>query len=237
MIFRRITLNACLALLVVSNSAAAPLRNFKVGGWLAGAYSNDSTGEFSHCAASAAYGSGISVFFAISKDFTWRMSFSKPEWKLSTGAAYDIAFTVDNMPPVVSRAVAVGSNQVVVALNDSSDLFQRFRRGFVLSVAAADQVFRFNLTGTSQLLPVLLRCAMQNGNPQIAQPCYCLIRPVCGTGRSNNLGCESAFASRHSRFSASRSERPTKHKSRCKMDGGSTIRDRFSDTRHSTLAA
>ena len=35
-------------------------------------------------------------------------------------------------------------------------------------MAAADQVFQFNLTGTSQLLPVLLRCAMQNGNPEIA---------------------------------------------------------------------
>lgn len=178
MTFRSLIAGTCLALMSVSYSSAAPLRNFRVGEWFAGAYSKDSTGEFSHCGASATYKSGISTVFAISKNLTWSMGFYNPAWRLSPKSTYDIAFTVDDMSPILAKAVAIDPSQVEVALQDSSELFARFRRGYLLTVAAADQVFRFNLTGTSQLLPVLLRCAAQNGNPGIVANPFEKSRPV-----------------------------------------------------------
>jgi hypothetical protein len=54
---------------------------------------------------------------------------------------------------------------VEVPLADSTELFQRFRQGYQLRVAAAGQVFAFNLTGTSQVLPALLRCVQANLQP------------------------------------------------------------------------
>jgi hypothetical protein len=148
-------------------SSAATLRNFRVGEWFAGAYSSDTTGAFNHCAASATYKSGITTTFAVSKTFTLSMGFSNPNWRLSVGSKYDIAFTIDNMQPLFAKALAIAPSMVEVNLQDSSALFNRFRRGYVLRVAAADQVFNFNLTGTSQLLPTLLRCAAQNGDPRV----------------------------------------------------------------------
>ena len=68
------------------------------------------------------------------------------------------------MPPIRAKARAVKALFVEVALDESSELFARFRRGRVLRVAGADQVFSFNLTGTSQLLPALLTCAANRGS-------------------------------------------------------------------------
>jgi hypothetical protein len=69
------------------------------------------------------------------------------------------------MSPLRARAFAVGPNLVEVPLADSTELFQRFRQGYQLRVAAAGQVLAFNLTGTSQLLPALLRCVQANLQP------------------------------------------------------------------------
>jgi hypothetical protein len=143
---------------------AATMRNFKVGDWVAGAYSDDGTREFSHCAASGMYGSGISVVFSINRDFHWSMGFAHPGWKLRPGEVFDIAFTVDDMQPILAKARAIKNLLVEVNLDESSELFARFRRGRVLRVAAANQVFNFNLTGTSQLLPALLACAANRGS-------------------------------------------------------------------------
>jgi hypothetical protein len=93
------------------------------------------------------------------------MAFAHPSWRLTQGQTYDIAFTVDQMPPLRARAVAVGPNLVEVPLADSTELFQRFRQGYQLRVAAAGQVLAFNLTGTSQVLPALLRCVQANLQP------------------------------------------------------------------------
>lgn len=106
------------------------------------------------------------------------MGFVSAAWKLSKGATYDIAFTVDDMSPISATAVALSQDHVAVRLQDSSELFARFRRGNVLSVAAADRVFRFNLTGTSQLLPILLRCAMNNGNTEIVANPFERSKPI-----------------------------------------------------------
>ena len=142
---------------------AATMRNFRVGDWLAGAYSNDSTREFSHCAASGVYGNGISVLFSINRDFHWSMGFANPGWKLRSGEVFDIAFTVDDMQPIMAKGHVIKNLLVEVHLDESSELFARFRRGRVLRVAGANQVFTFNLTGTSQLLPALLACAANRG--------------------------------------------------------------------------
>jgi len=146
------------------------MRTFKIAGWFAAAYAEDSTHQFTHCAGLATYGSGISVIFSIDRDFHWAMGFAHPQWHLRKGAIFDIAFTVDDMSPITTKALAVGTNQVKVDLDASAELFAQFRRGNALRVAAASQIFSFNLTGTSQLLPALLICAQNRGVAMAANP-------------------------------------------------------------------
>ena len=146
-------------------AAADTLYEFPVGTWSAGAYSKQSSRQFNHCAAAANYNSGITMLFSVSRSYAWSMSFANRSWRLTQGQAYDIAFTVDQATPLRARAIAIGPNQVEVPLADSTELFQRFRQGNQLRVAAAGQVFAFNLTGTSQVLPALLRCVQANLQP------------------------------------------------------------------------
>src|SRR5215510_6034535 len=146
-------------------ASAELMYNFPVGTWSAGAYTKQNTMQFNHCAASATYNSGILMSFSVSRSFAWSMAFAHPTWRLTQGQSYDIAFTVDQMSPLRARAIAIGSNMVEVPLADSTELFQRFRQGYQLRVGAAGQVFAFNLTGTSQVLPALLRCVQANLQP------------------------------------------------------------------------
>jgi len=105
------------------------------------------------------------MLFSVSRSYAWSMSFAHRSWRLTQGQRYDIAFTVDEAPPIAARAIAIGPSQVEVPLADSTELFQRFRQGQQLRVAAAGQVLAFNLTGTSQVLPALLRCVQANLQP------------------------------------------------------------------------
>jgi len=146
-------------------ASAELMYNFQVGTWTAGAYTKQNAKQFNHCAAAANYNSGILMSFSVSRSFAWSMAFAHPSWRLTQGQTYDIAFTVDQMSPLRARAFAVGPNLVEVPLADSTELFQRFRQGYQLRVAAAGQVLAFNLTGTSQLLPALLRCVQANLQP------------------------------------------------------------------------
>ena len=55
------------AILANSNAeAAGPFGSINVGNWKGGAYTNDQTGAFSHCAAGTPYLSGI--YFVVSID-------------------------------------------------------------------------------------------------------------------------------------------------------------------------
>jgi hypothetical protein len=147
---------------LVESSPAATIREFKIAGWHAGAYTGNSR-EFNHCAASARYNSGVTVIFSIDRTFHWSMGFYHPQWRLNPGSTFDIAFKVDDEQPILARARAIGLGQVSVPLLDSAELFKKFQHGYQLRVAAANQVFTFNLSGTSKLLPALLDCARNRG--------------------------------------------------------------------------
>ncbi len=74
---------ALLSSLIAISTAEArgPYGSINVGNWKGGAYTNDQTGEFSHCAAGAGYDSGIYFMVTIDQGRTqatfpssWRRS-------------------------------------------------------------------------------------------------------------------------------------------------------------------
>jgi hypothetical protein len=169
--FRRIGIVAItvFSAMLVSASDAKEMRSFRVGDWQGGAYSDNATGAFSHCAASATFPNRMMMLFAVHRKWTWEMSFAHPDWRLPVGNSYEIAFTVDDMQPLTARATAINPEQVSVQLGDTPELFQRFQKGRQLVVATAGQTFIFNLKQTNQLLQELLRCNRLEGKaPAVA---------------------------------------------------------------------
>lgn len=138
---------------------AGQIAPLKIGNWSGGAYSDDRTGAFSHCAASASYRSGVSLLFSVSGDETWSMGFSSESWSLIPGQRYPVRYRVDNGTVLEGVAVARNPKLAQVHLPANNRLFQHFRKGNTLRVGAARQVLEFRLTDTSKMLARLRDCA------------------------------------------------------------------------------
>lgn len=130
-------------------------------GWNIGAYTNDQTGRFNHCAAGTSYRSGIDLYFAIGGNFSWSMSLGNTSWRLQEGSQHPIRYQVDNGPVINGTARVIGERVVEIELLDSRALFQLFKIGRVLHVEAQGQSFGFNLTNSSKALDAALNCATE----------------------------------------------------------------------------
>jgi hypothetical protein len=74
-----------LAACCTSAFAAGPYQKFQSDNWSGGAYTDDTTRTFSHCAASTAYRSNILFFVAVNRSMQWNLGFLRPDWNLKTG--------------------------------------------------------------------------------------------------------------------------------------------------------
>src|ERR671927_222423 len=86
---------SCLQLSVVGVAqAAGPFGSVNVGNWIGGAFSNDETGAFSHCAATAPYANGVSLVVAQNAAGSWLLSFASPGFRFNKGdtAPIDVVF-------------------------------------------------------------------------------------------------------------------------------------------------
>jgi hypothetical protein len=139
-----------------------------LGAWKGGAYTDDKTGAFSHCAASTPYVSGIYFVVSVTRLMTWNLGFAHPAWNLREGESIPIALTFDGRFNfnVVGSALRVGNktNLVIVPMPDNSALIDAFRRAYVMKAYAKGREFGFNLTTTALLLPALVECVRANQN-------------------------------------------------------------------------
>jgi hypothetical protein len=163
---RMFALAGLIGLIALQPAQAAQLKHFKVGGWEAGAYSDDSLrNKFSHCAGSASYKSGLVVTLIINREYKWGVAFANPAWNLKPGSNLDLAYVVDGGEPRATTAKVASNNQVLIGFGEDGARFKEFSRGRQLRVAAANEVFTFDLTDTAKLLPALLSCVTQQINP------------------------------------------------------------------------
>jgi len=144
---------------------AATLASFKVEGWDLGAYTNDQTGEFSHCAASMPYQSGITMALSVTKQYGWSVAFYDPAWKLTKDVKYNVLMSIDGNAGIAEVATALSPQLAQIYLPDNLTLFNSFRKGYRLKVDAASGTFYFNLTGTSAVLTSLLQCVQMRVAP------------------------------------------------------------------------
>jgi hypothetical protein len=159
-------LRALVALILgswIAPLGAATLRQSTTGNWTVAAFSDDKTNQFSYCAAWTTYNSGVVFGFIVYSDYSWAATFQNPQWKLSAGATYPVALTIDRNAPLNINATAADTTTVGVPLEDSEDLFNKFIHGYRLNLATAGGAnFEFILTDTAKVLPQLLVCIRVN---------------------------------------------------------------------------
>jgi S1-C subfamily serine protease len=138
--------------------ARGPYGTISVGNWQGGAYTNDQTGSFSHCAAGARYASGVYLVVMIDGGGGWSLGFMHEQWKLRTGEAFPLTLTFDGQQPFNVHGVPVADKLVRVPMPSNSSLIGQFRRAKAMTAYTQGQLFQFNLDQTGQLLPVLANC-------------------------------------------------------------------------------
>jgi len=157
---------AALLAAVGSVEARGPYGTINVGNWKGGAFTNDETGAFSHCGATAMYQNGIIFVVMIDSKPSWSLGFAHDSWTLSTGKAFPIQLTFDGQAPVNVHGIAISDKLLRVPMPDTSNLIGQFRKAKSMSAYAQGQLLQFNLDQTGQLLPTLANCVakvMQHG--------------------------------------------------------------------------
>src|SRR5258707_891097 len=150
---------ACLVQAAVSSiaHAAGPFGTIHVGGWVGGAFSDDNTGGFSHCAATSTYASGISLVVGVNAANSWLLSFASPVFRFTKGENLPIDVTFDGQSQARLSATAISSNMVKAIL--PPNVARDFRKSSLMVAVARDTPLQFNLTSTGPLLAVLANCA------------------------------------------------------------------------------
>lgn len=138
--------------------ARGPYGSISVGNWKGGAYTNDQTGAFTHCAAGARYASGIFFMVTIDGNGGWGLGFMHENWTLTPGQAFPLTLTFDGQQPFNVHGVPIGDKVVRVPMPSNSALIAQFRKAKAMTAYTQGQLFQFNLDQTGPLLPVLANC-------------------------------------------------------------------------------
>lgn len=152
---------AAIALANSPTEAKGPYGNIRVGNWSGGAYTDNNSGQFANCIASAPYLSGISVFVVVSSQYNWSLGFSHNSWRLQQGEAFPIILTFDGQSPFNVTGRAISNDLVIVPMPNNSSLITQFRKSKAMSAFTKGQLFQFKLDATSVLLPSLVNCVKQ----------------------------------------------------------------------------
>jgi hypothetical protein len=145
-----------------SAQARGPYGSISVGNWKGGAYTNDQTGAFSHCAAGAQYASGIYFLVTIDVKGGWGLGFMHEKWTLTPGQAFPLTLTFDGQQPFNVHGVPIAEKLVRVPMPTNSSLIAQFRKAKAMTAYTQGQLFQFNLDQTGQLLPVLAKLRRQD---------------------------------------------------------------------------
>jgi S1-C subfamily serine protease len=144
------------AAIVTAANAAGPFGTIHVGNWVGGAFSDDSTGAFSHCAATSTYGSGISLVVGHNAQNNRLLSFASPAFKFSKGETIAIDVIFDGQER--ARLFATANNNIMVTAIMPPNVAQTFQKASLMVATAGRSALQFNLTSTGPLLTVLANC-------------------------------------------------------------------------------
>jgi hypothetical protein len=162
--FTRI-LVAALVLAISSSVQGRLLESYDVAGWSVFAYTDDTSGAFTHCAVGSTYRSGVMLMFVINKDKEWSMALSSSNWDLTVGNKYTFDVRLDDARGENWFGFATTSKLISVPLAHQSGLFDKFRRSRVLTINAVSGRFDFLLTNSSEALRSLVRCTLKYMQP------------------------------------------------------------------------
>ncbi len=137
-------------------NAAGPFGTVNVGNWIGGAFSNDETGAFSHCAATAPYANGVILVVGYSAAGTWSLAFASPSYRFKQGenAAIDVIF--DGQEQARLFATANQPNMLTAVM--PANVARTFQKASLMVATSGRTVLNFDLTSAGTVIAALANC-------------------------------------------------------------------------------
>ena len=134
------------------------------GNWSGGAYTNDASGAFTHCVVSAAYKSGDTLLFSLTREGEVGVGVTSPNLNLNPGSQFPVALYVDRQQPFYGTATASDVDFAAIFLPDLERALSAFKKGRMLVVEAQGLRGSYDLTGTFRALDQVTNCAIKYYN-------------------------------------------------------------------------
>jgi hypothetical protein len=163
--FLSIVVIALCAAVASKPAAADAMLEGREGAWHIYASVDDATRTFSGCIVAAPYVNGHVLSFVVTPEYKWALTLQNPRWSLPKGSIYSLSYAIDDERPNSVSGAALQTKMIAVPLDDTEDLFNRFRRGNTLVVKTYAGVrIPFSLARSHQALTAGLRCVMRYGS-------------------------------------------------------------------------
>ena len=149
---------ACLfqAAFVPIANAAGPFGTIHVGAWNGGAYTDNNTGAFSHCAAGSQYASGVSLIVSQTASNSWLLGFGSTAFHFNKGDTLPIDVTFDGQTQ--AKLFATASSAVLISAIMPPNVARTFQKSSLMVAVARGTPLQFNLSSTGPLLAALANC-------------------------------------------------------------------------------
>jgi S1-C subfamily serine protease len=136
--------------------AKGPFGSVNVGNWIGGAFSNDATGAFSHCAATTPYANGVILVVSQNAAGTWSLAFASPSYKFDKGenAAIDVTFDGQGQARLYATAYQPNMLTAIMPVN----VVRAFQKASLMVATAGRAVLNFDLTSTGPVIAALANC-------------------------------------------------------------------------------
>lgn len=145
-----------------ADSEVIPGTRFDHGYWAGAAYSDDYSGEFSHCVVSAEYVSGDILYLSVTSGATVVVGVGNPSFRFTVGESFPVSIYIDRRRPFHARANAGGSDFVTLEISDFDRGMTAIQRGINMRIVSDKFTGNYSLQGTSRALDKALRCAVDN---------------------------------------------------------------------------
>jgi S1-C subfamily serine protease len=153
----RLLIAALANILVSTNTfAAGPFGTIHVGYWQGGAYTNDTTGAFSHCSAGANFLNGLNLFISQNAQRTWITGFASPTWNLPEGQSVPIQLTFDGQSQFQIFGSATHEKLISAILPDPA--VNVLRKSHLMVASGSQQTVNFDLKFIGKLVPIIASC-------------------------------------------------------------------------------
>jgi S1-C subfamily serine protease len=136
--------------------AAGPFGTIHVGAWNGGAYTDDATGNFSHCAAGSQYASGVSLIVSQTASNSWLLGFGSTAFHFTKGDTLPIDVTFDGQSQ--AKLFATANSPVLISAILPPNVARTFQQSSLMVAVARGTPMQFNLSSTGPLLAALANC-------------------------------------------------------------------------------